>query len=79
MYACMHVCMYVYVYVYVFLHVKAYGGKWYLWYSRQRYHKKSKVIPTKHRKYKLITSTAVGSYTINPLLYTEADNTRKYL
>ena len=59
--------------------VKAYGGKWYLWYSRQRYHSKSKIIPIKHRKYKLITSTAMGSYTINPILYTEADNTRKYL
>ena len=59
--------------------VKAYGGKWYLWYSRQRYHKNGKLIPTKHRKYKLITTTSMGNYTINQVIYDEANNTRKDL
>ena len=59
--------------------VKAYGGKWYLWYTRQRFHKKSKLIPVKHRKYKLITTSAMGNYTINQVIYDEANNTRKDL
>ena len=48
--------------------VKAYGARWYTWYSRQRFHKNAKIIPPKHWKKKLITSAADGSYTINPTL-----------
>ena len=40
---------------------------------------KSKLIPTKHRKYKLITTTAMRNYTINQVIYDEANNTTKDL
>ena len=30
--------------------VKAYGDKWYRWYSKQRYRKNAKVVPRKHRE-----------------------------
>ena len=36
--------------------VKAYGAKWYRWYSRQRYKRDAKRVPRKHREKKLIST-----------------------
>ena len=42
--------------------VKAYGDKWYRWYSKQRYRKDAKVIPRKHRDKKLVSSDRNATY-----------------
>ena len=36
------------------LRVKAYGYKWYRWYSRQQFREYPKVVPLKHRQKKLM-------------------------
>ena len=51
--------------------VKAYGAKWYRWYSRQHRKKDAKVVPRKHRDNKLIKTEASAEYRINPVLYDE--------
>ena len=48
--------------------VKAYGDKWYRWYSKQRYHKGAKVVPRAHRDKKLITSDSDATYVIRKAL-----------
>ena len=51
--------------------VKAYGAKWYRWYSRQHRKKDAKVVPRKHRDKKLIKTEASAEYRINPVLHYE--------
>ena len=51
--------------------VKAYGAKWYRWYSRQHRRKDAKVVPRKHRDKKLIKTAASAEYRINPVLHHE--------
>ena len=51
--------------------VKAYGAKWYRWYSRQHRKKDAKVVPRKHREKKLITTEASAEYRIHPVIYDE--------
>jgi hypothetical protein len=46
--------------------VKAYGEKWYTWYSKQRYRINAKKVPRKYRDKKLVTSDA--SYVIRKAL-----------
>ena len=42
--------------------VKAYGAKWYRWYSRQHRKIDAKVVPRKHRDTKLIKTEASAEY-----------------
>jgi hypothetical protein len=51
--------------------VKAYGDKWYRWYSKQRYRKDAKVIPLKHRDKKLVSSDRDATYVIRKALKDE--------
>ena len=55
--------------------MKAYGAKWYRWYSRQHMKKDAKVVPKKHRENMLITTEASAEYRISPwispVLYAE--------
>jgi len=51
--------------------VKAYGAKWYRWYSRQHRKRDAKVVPRKHRDKKLIKTEASAEYRINPVLHHE--------
>ena len=58
--------------------LKAYGFKWYRWYSRIRYiqPKKVKVIPERYRKRVVISSDATGKYTINGIILKEYDDNK---
>ena len=53
--------------------VKAYGQKWYRWYTRIRniQKKKSKTIPQKYQKRIIISSKKDGTYTLNSILLNE--------
>ena len=48
--------------------VKAYGDKWYRWYSKQRYRKGAKVVPRAHREKKLVSSDSDATYVIRRAL-----------
>ena len=48
--------------------VKAYGSKWYRWYSRQRYKRDAKQVPRKHRDKKLISTDTDATYVIRQAL-----------
>ena len=48
--------------------VKAYGAKWYRWYSRQRYKRDAKRVPRKHREKKLISTDIDATYVIRRAL-----------
>ena len=50
--------------------VLAYGVKWRRWYLGQRYWKKAKVFPERHRKKKLATMSATGELTMHPQIQT---------
>ena len=58
--------------------VKAYGQKWYHWYSRTRGIRAEKVkqIAKKHQKKKLITTKPDARFTINPTLLNEYENVK---
>ena len=55
---------------------KAYGQKWYHWYSRTRGIRTSKVkqVAKKHQKKKLINTKPDAGYTINQVLLNEYEN-----
>jgi hypothetical protein len=48
--------------------VKAYGAKWYRWYSQQRYKIGAKHIPRKYREKKMVSSEADATYVIRKAL-----------
>ena len=56
--------------------VKAYGQKWYHWYSRTRGIRAEKVkqIAKKHQNKKLIKTKPDANYTISPILINEYEN-----
>ena len=59
------------------LRIKAYGLKWYRWYSRTRNKRPSlhkKMYPRKRYQYRIvITSNSLGVYKLNPILLQEYD------
>ena len=56
----------------IIIRLKAYGKRWYDWVSTKRLTRSSKkIIPKKHRKKPLISSTADGNYVINSKLLAE--------
>ena len=56
--------------------VKAYGDKWYRWYSKQRYRKDAKVVPRKHREKKLVSTDLDATYVIRKALKDALRNDR---
>ena len=48
--------------------VQAYGQKWRIWYLRQRYKTKSKIIAEKYRGFKLITVQMNAEFEVNPTI-----------
>ena len=57
--------------------VRAHGFRWRQWYLRQRYipSARSKVIPERHRSYKLLKTDPYGTYQVNPILAQERSTT----
>ena len=50
--------------------ITAYGMKWKRWYIRIRHTTRAKLVPSKHRKYKLIQVNHTADYSINEQILT---------
>ena len=61
--------------------LKANGQKWYQWYSRIRKirQQRTKYFPKRFRTRKLVRTERDASYTINPILYKEFEDNKRYL